>query len=399
MKKYKVLWFDDECDTLELIKDLMWQNDIELIGFDNARDGIIELKDKHWFYDAVILDGKFFLDEESKGNSPDDQAFGEVAKILLELKSKNLIIPWFIFSGQISFVKEKNSLVSVLSDKDFAFGKVFDKNIDEDLDELCNEIKLASLKINDIRIKNDYSDVFELCTEKFMGKDATLALLSAIKLSDQNQFTETKDAFNGLRKIIELLFGKLNNIGLIPDEILNNRGWINQSSLFLAGKHDDYKWVKEVIHPTVSFLLFNILQFTQDASHLLKDNLRLKVDDFITNNSTPYLYRSTLNQLFDVLIWFKKFIYENPDKELNTTYWEKIGVNINAIEDQWIKGTVLRIADNGWGTLQPHDGGKTISILPNLVSEHSLIETQQIEVITKPSPDGTKTFIKEIRNQ
>ena len=128
MSKYKVLWFDDEHETLEEDKEIALLKGIKLIGFKNAIDGIKELKNNYQYYDAVLVDGLFYKTSEHTGDNVSGEAFGEVAKVLGSLKDRGIIMPWFIYSGQKSFVKEKNELVNVLGDKAYANGKIFDKN-------------------------------------------------------------------------------------------------------------------------------------------------------------------------------------------------------------------------------------------------------------------------------
>ena len=144
MRKYKVIWFDDQHQEFEIDKLYARSKDIQLIGYTNAMEGIPELRDNHNEYDAVILDGKFFKTADQKGTNIDETAFGEVAKILCELKAQNKILPWFIYSGQKSFVKDKNVLVDVFKDSSFANGKIFSKSKDGDFIELISEIKKAA---------------------------------------------------------------------------------------------------------------------------------------------------------------------------------------------------------------------------------------------------------------
>ena len=60
MNKYKVIWFDDEYKTLNIIREKAFVNGIELIGFDNSKEGIDELEKRIENYDAAISDGLFF---------------------------------------------------------------------------------------------------------------------------------------------------------------------------------------------------------------------------------------------------------------------------------------------------------------------------------------------------
>ena len=152
MSNYKILWFDDEHQTLETVKEEALVNDIELIGFTNAKSGLKELEDNFNQYQAVIVDGLFFDESEQDEIDKGGTAFGKVALFLKSQKDKGKVIPWFILSGQPSFVKEKNILVELLSDSDFNNGKIYDKNNDEDFVKLFSDIKSEANKIETTKI-------------------------------------------------------------------------------------------------------------------------------------------------------------------------------------------------------------------------------------------------------
>ena len=116
-----------------------------------------------------------------------------------------------------------------------------------------------------------------------------------------------------------MVFGLLNKIKLIPDKLFKNHGWINQTSIFLSGKHSVYKWhdEKNPIHPTISNAIYQFLKITQDGSHEFSGQLQLKIKDFVSSNKTDFLYKSTLFQLLDILIYFKQFIDDNSSEEEN----------------------------------------------------------------------------------
>ena len=56
MKKYKVLWFDDEHEKFSSIKDEALLENVQLIGFSNSEEGCPELRANYMYYDAIILD-------------------------------------------------------------------------------------------------------------------------------------------------------------------------------------------------------------------------------------------------------------------------------------------------------------------------------------------------------
>ena len=205
-----------------------------------------------------------------------------------------------------------------------------------------------------------------------------------------------EDLLNQLRKIIEKIFTKLNQIGIIPNEIIQNKGWINGSSLFLSGKHIDFIHNQDFIHPTIAEVIFRLLNITQDASHGEGD-LRLKVDDYMKEMKSPYLYKSCVFQLLELLVWFKNFIDNNPDSDKNKLKWTKKEIGNIVTDGDWVTGKITRLAENGWGTFKPHSGTNTISIMPKMVKDYSLNVDDEVEIISEPSPDGSKTYITALK--
>jgi hypothetical protein len=390
MARYKVIWFDDEFDSLNIIQEKAYLNDIELIGYSNAKTGIEELERNIRNYDAAIIDGLFFTNANQSGVPTSDKALFDVAMTLEKLAAIKKL-PWFILSGQLSFTREKNRFAD-----GFKNNQVYDKLNDHDLEKLWSDIKIEADSQTETQIRHDFSRVFQVCQKDYIGEETAASILAAIRLSQASTPFDTKDAFTSLRKILELLFEKLNCIGLIPDEVYKASGWFNPCGYFLSGTHKYFKIKEGVVHPAVAFLINQIVQVTQDASHNIPDKLKLSTDEFIKHNQTTYLFKSTLLQLLDVLIWFKDFIDQHPDSKLNTQLWEPIPL-VTTDDGQWKKGSIIRIAENGWGTFKPENQNTTLSIPPKMVSDNALIENAIIAVRTEPSPDGTKTFIKEIR--
>jgi hypothetical protein len=389
--KYIVIWFDDEFESLNLIKEKALLNGIYLKGFGNSKEGIEELERNLSLYDAAIVDGIFFRNPGQSGDAKNDNALFDVG-MALQKNAERKVIPWFILSGQPSFTSEKNKFADV-----FKENKVYDKLKDEDLDALWHDLKLAADQQPDTQIRHKYPRVFELCSSAYIGEDASAVLLAAIKLIEGDHLdTNFKDSFNSLRKLVELLFKRLNQLGILPDGVFHAEGWINQSSRFLSGKHEKYLINEGVFHPIVCHLVFSILQITQDASHEVPEKLRLRVSQFEDEMQTPYLYISTLHQLFDVLIWFKNFIDNHPDPDKNKKLWSEI-VHDPPPGEAWIPGMISRIADNGYATFQPLQGGVTLSIIPSKVREFKLNKNQQIEITTKLDLSGTKKLVEKIR--
>lgn len=395
----KALWFDDEHETLESFKEDSLKYGIELIGYTNAKEGLTELKKNFHLYDAIILDGFFYEDLNQLGEALDNSAFGSVALTLKSFKDRGFVIPWFIFSGQPSFVKEKNTLVKVLADRDFAQGQVFEKN-DEGFNRMCEEILKAVNENENTIIKNDYSDAFEVCTQRYIGLNYQKQLIDILKAIKQPKEKFNDELyFSQIRLILEELFRTANRFGLLHDACISSDGKVNlsESSLFLAGEKTKHigascsnRHFPKIIADSVKSIIF----ITGSAAHT--DDLRneglVNLHEYRSQINTPYLLYSLTFKLLDVLVWFKSYVDLNPDFEQNKMFWKETST------DEWITGTVTKIAENGWGTFQPNDGGKTISIPPSMVMGNQLKELDIIEIKTKLNSTGTKTHIDSIKN-
>src|SRR5690606_16877273 len=124
--------------------------------------------------------------------------------------------------------------------------------------------------------------------------------------------------FNAIRKIVEDLFTAFSKYRLLPLEFVTPGVALNESSKFLAGKAADgtpfiekgYQHSEETHLPLlIASSLRSILSITQAGSH------RSNIDLHVKTIKTPFLFRSVLFQLLDVLTWFKHYVDSNPKTE------------------------------------------------------------------------------------
>ena len=317
---YKVLWFDDEHETLEEIDEIFLDNGIQLVGVSNAKDGLSLLMERSMDFDAILLDGMFFNDSDQSGD-PNESAFGHVVMELGNLNTKGIIIPWFILSGQKNFVKERSAMIEMLRGQAYSNGKVFDKL--DDKVELCNAIKKAADN-NDITIlKHKYPNAFSLCEDNYLGIKEFTRVLQIIKdIENPENIANQQDALSPLRKVLEAIFKKLNAIGLVPDEIQKGKGAINGASIFLAGNNPKYNYKEELIHPVIAESIRHLIGLTQDASH--NEGTKLRADTYLSNSSSTFLYQSLCFSMLEVLEYLKPFLDNNSDKTVNQSKWELI---------------------------------------------------------------------------
>lgn len=311
----KVLWFDDEHQKFIPLKEEAILKDIELIGFNNAADGLKELEANFNLYDALIVDGKFFINKEATNTS--DNAFGEVAKTLDNLKMKGKVLPAFIYSGQTNFVLDNHSFVELFKGTFEAEGKVFNKNNDDDFPLLLEMIKTAVQDNPNSQIRQQYHSVFQAIQGIGALEKHQSTLLDILKEIDSNQ------DYTKVRKIIESLFKALSDVHIIPEGFTSEKGWINGTSLFISAKHSDYDFTDpDFIHSTIRETVYSVLKIVQDASHN-EGGLTYKIDEYSRSYKSGYLYKSIVYGLLEILSYFGELIRNNQDKTVNQSRWRK----------------------------------------------------------------------------
>jgi len=311
----KILWFDDEHQKFIPIKEEAILQDIELIGFENAADGLKELEANFNLYDALIVDGKFFINKEATNTS--DNAFGEVAKTLDNLKMKGKVLPAFIYSGQTNFVLDNHSFVELFKGTFEAEGKVFNKNNDDDFPLLLEMIKTSVKDNPNSQIRQQYHSVFNAIKGIEALEKHQSTLLDILKEIDSNQ------DYTKVRKIIESLFKALSDVHIIPEGFTAEKGWINGTSLFISAKHSDYDFTDpDFIHSTIRETVYSVLKIVQDASHN-EGGLTYKIDEYSRSYKSGYLYKSIVYGLLEILSYFGELIRNNQDKTVNQSRWRK----------------------------------------------------------------------------
>jgi cold shock CspA family protein len=388
MTEYKVLWFDDQHESFDSLKDDARQQGINLIGFTNAEEGIAELESNLLSYDAVIVDGKFYKSAQASGDAVNDSALFNVARYLDRIENIKKI-PWFIFSGQPDFLNKSNPIAA-----EYKGDKVYNKNFDADIEQLWIDIKKEADQQIDTQIRHQYHRVFEVCTEKYIGEHAGLDLLNLLKVEDNDHI---ENYFNTIRKIVEDLFMAFYKFDLLPSEFIKPQVALNPSSIFLSGLlqsdktntiYKQHKHLEETHLPKqISIFLKNILDLTQAGSH------RSEIDLYVKTVKTPYLFKSVIFQLLDVLIWFKMHIDAGP----KTRNWVKIdsAIEFPEREIELIPGKVINVhPQKGYAFLKPDAKGENVFIPPNLVSNHSLIEGMSIKVEIEDYKDNRTDELK-----
>lgn len=379
---YNILWIDDEHETLTGTKGRAKRNGINLIAFKSLNNGMDELERNYPFYDGVLLDAKFFENEDDVKGTEDTYNVHRAKERLLQLKKKFKV---FVLTGQAE-AYEDNTFKK-------AFTKVYKKGSDEEIDRLFSDIKVAAATQEDTQIRHIYKRVFDVCTERYIGELASQDILNLLKVNDE---TNIDHHFNTIRKVVEDLFIAFNKFNLLPAEFVTPGVALNESSKFLAGKGSDgslfsekgYQHLEEThLSKQIALYLRSILSVTQAGSH------RSEIDVHVRTIKTPYLLKSVFFQLLDVLVWFKMYVDSNP----KTENWLKVETAAEAAEPaaELIHGKVINIhPQNGFAFFKPDAIGDNIFIPPHLVTNHSLTEGMPVQVEVEEYTDNRTNELK-----
>ena len=403
-KRYNILWIDDKHQELKGFKMQAKINGISLFAFKSMNAGLAELENNSKFYDSILLDAIFLENENDESGSEDLSNLEKTKDRILQLSKK---FERFILTGQQQLFNDRTF-------KSF-YPKIYRKGIPKDIDKLFEAIKTSADQQLITQIKHEFQDVLDSCSEKYIGKKNYNTLLELlVYLKSDEVFNSEK--LNTIRKIFEAFLYASERYNLFPKFYFNKRELnMTQSLLYMQGDvvfiPSPSKWEVKLsrtkcLPDIISSSAFYIKDITSIGSHY-EDDSRVAEEDGNRNKvkiaelqqfvDKPYLIKSLIYQLMDILLWFKAFIDKNSDPEVNAKEWHK-PILKNETEEEWVGGKVSKIADNGWGTFLPGNDIATISIPPSMVSEHNLKENQEIELLTEPSPDGKKTFIKRIKS-
>ena len=388
---YNILWIDDEHESLSGTKGRAKRNGIHLIPFKSLNSGMSELEKNSSFYDGVLLDAKFFENEDDVNGSEDTYNVHRAKERLLMLKKKFEV---FILTGQAEAYEDKTFKK--------AFTKVYKKGSDSEIDRLFTDIKIAAENQEDTQIRHTFNRVFEVCTEKYIGEIAGQDILNLLKV---NNDLSIEDPFNTIRKIVEDLFMSFCKFRLLPLEFVTPGVALNESSKFLTGKAADgtlfiergFRNLEETHLPShIASSLRSLLSITQSGSH------RSSIDLHVKTIKTPYLFKSMLFQLFDIITWFKQYVDSDPKKENWIKFESESETSVENKQDA-VMGKVINInLQKGFAFLKPDAFGDNIFIPPHIVTNHSLEEQMHIKVMVEQYIENRtgeiKSRVKQILN-
>lgn len=324
---YNVIWADDECDTLSkdyAIRKLFDDFNIEVLKFvptsEALKHAIETYKDK---VDAVIVDGNFSKTDVDYVDPSDISGLIHTISFI-ELFNVKRDIPFFLYTARKIMLQEicKNGELEYFTKTERLIQK-------GELDKLIKSIIKDVEHIHSIEFMVDkkYQVVFDIAKEVDEQCSDNLRQFLLDEARDKN-YNKAVSLFAQLREVLEKLVSKCKDNDIIPREIrtLNNFkdfytyvSYCDKQSKQLICYWHGIKnggvkiCPKDGVMPIpIGYTIKPLVDTIQDGSHKLEE-LNLHVSEYTADAKSPFLFRSCLYQVMDILRWYK----ETNDKLIN----------------------------------------------------------------------------------
>ena len=274
MSKYLVLWVENEPEKLRNFRrDIEEDGEIELVVMKDAQSAIAYLDENIEKLSAAILDIESFIkpgeDTETK------TSFCRVRDKINALEYRNSI-QYFAFTGKGKYLKSRKKF------KEEYGCEIFDKNYEG----IKAEEYLKQIVDNHIiaQISSKYSGAF-------IHKEIQLDLLRVLLVLEEHDYRNA-GVYNDIRKIMDWVMGYCYDIGLSQIKFTGSN--LNDCSRFL-GREEIANAGLVPIYVQRSF--HSVVAIANEGSH------RLGIDKDTKEGRAPYLVRSIVFELLNILSW------------------------------------------------------------------------------------------------
>lgn len=283
MNKYKILWIDDQYELLsELMERCEVMNGFEITKCRFAKEGMITFENHLEEWSAVVLDAKVLM--ESLNEVPNLSGLRYCRDRINELKPRRYV-PMFVFTGQPDLIS--NEMFENMVDKYYSKG--------DDDDQLIEDIISAADQQEETQIVHRHQVVFDTWPESRHDLIRILKIL-------ENEEWQNNSVLNDVRKIMNDVMTRLYERGFCS--IKHDGSNLAECSRILG-----QRYMEEIIPVYIQRAIHSCVEITNQGSH------RLKTDSDVKDNKAPYLVRSLIYNMLDILYWCRLL----PPKDFRNT--------------------------------------------------------------------------------
>lgn len=287
----EVLWIDDECMTNfgklspmgEEFVNYAYEQKIKITPMQTYKEGVGAIRNNPHKWCAVILDIHNQKATSGKASDDFDAARDEIKSIQALNHQKEPYI--FILSGNKLYHGEH----STIRKPDYCSKSIYDKN-GENYKQLFEDI----LKIQNVSklytCQEQYKDVLNIAKD-FCEEETWQKLLKVLYEITINDAKNNPALFNEMRKILEDIMKVLEQYRYSYFAGTKEEISLNNLSRYIGNDKNVPVYIQRAFHTLTSV--------TQNGSH------RLEVDSNVSCSGAPYLLRSCLYELCNILIWMR----------------------------------------------------------------------------------------------
>lgn len=282
MNKYKILWIDDQYELLsELMERCEVINGFEITKCRFAKEGMKKFERHLEEWSAVVLDAKVLM--ESLNEVPNLSGLRYCRDRINELKPRRFV-PMFVFTGQPDLIS--NEMFENMVDKYYSKG--------DDDDQLIEDIITAADQQEETQIIHKHQTVFDAWPE---SKHDLLRILKVLEKEDW----QNNSVLNDIRKIMSDVMDKLYDRGFCS---VKHDGSNLGACSYVLGQ----RYMEEIIPVHVQRCIHSLVDVTNPGSH------RTSIDSDVASGKTPYLIRTLIYEMLNVLCWGKVLnVIDDPD--------------------------------------------------------------------------------------
>ncbi len=293
LKKYTILWLDDQHEKMKPFKLQAKQLGIEFICFKSV-DGLDELEKNYKVFDGILLDAKFFEREDDQSGSESVKALARAKERIIQLPKK--FTP-FVLTGQSKLFNDDTFNI--------LFPHYYRKGNDGDVTQLFADLIREADNLEDTQIKHKYRNVFEVFTLGYLPREIGAQVLDLVKYPLPTTRVELKAMLVNIRSIHESCLVKLEEIGVIPD----SQASLNDIVRHLSGnktKENNYEpTTQEYQNDAIENLHKWVYYTTGKYIHNLRDA------NYNGYMISKYAVESLRTGILELLLWFKQTYKEN----------------------------------------------------------------------------------------
>ena len=296
--KYNVIWVDDKWKEFDDFIINAAGKQIFVRPFEYGKDAIAELAAHINDWDGVVLDVKCWYEP---GEVDDAENFYKIRDELRDIKAtKRSDISYFVYSAQPDYLSDETFKKSLSGKKLYTKGK--------DDNALINDIILEADRRVETQIRHKY---LQNITFPELQQE-----LMEILLFIENGQTDNTDPIEKCRLILNWVMEYCHSHGLIPFE--HNGSNLGECSSFL-GKKEMSVYVP--LHIQRSF--HSCVEISNNGSH------REEVFNLVRSGEAPFLVRSTVFELLNILQWCTMIPRDDADIQRIKEYVASISVDFS----------------------------------------------------------------------